>query len=101
MFLFAVLSASALSGVSGVGLVPTLVSEAAVSADVEMVQEGDAGSDRLIAPRRLPNPCLESPQRMDLHRELLFNQRMLVHTYFIKRNILGSFLESRLRHASL
>ncbi|CAB3243030.1 unnamed protein product [Arctia plantaginis] len=71
-----VISANALSGASGVGLVPTLVSEAAVSADVEMVQEGSAGSDRLIAPRRLPNPCLENPQRMDLHRELLFNQRI-------------------------
>ncbi|XP_072940267.1 actin-associated protein FAM107A isoform X2 [Epargyreus clarus] len=42
-----------------------------------MVQEGEAGGgDGLIAPRRLPNPCLESPQRMDLHRELLFNQRI-------------------------
>ncbi|XP_048484873.1 protein FAM107B [Plutella xylostella] len=38
-----------------------------------MVQEGEAS---LIAPRRLPNPCLESPQRMDLHRELMFNQRI-------------------------
>ncbi|XP_026739774.1 actin-associated protein FAM107A [Trichoplusia ni] len=42
-----------------------------------MVQDGDgAASDGLIAPRRLPNPCMESPQRMDLHRELLFNQRI-------------------------
>ncbi|XP_049866568.1 actin-associated protein FAM107A [Pectinophora gossypiella] len=40
-----------------------------------MVQ-GEAGAEGLIAPRRLPNPCLESPQRMDLHRELLFNQRI-------------------------
>lgn len=71
-----VLSVSALSAASGVGLVPTLVSESALGSDVEMVQEGGAGSDGLITPRRLPNPCLESPQRMDLHRELLFNQRI-------------------------
>ncbi|KAL0840275.1 hypothetical protein ABMA28_015556 [Loxostege sticticalis] len=42
-----------------------------------MVQEGEGAADAgLITPRRLPNPCLESPQRMDLHRELLFNQRI-------------------------
>ncbi|XP_075970701.1 protein FAM107B isoform X2 [Anticarsia gemmatalis] len=70
------LSASALSAASGVGLVPTLVSEPALGADVDMVQEGGAAADGLIAPRRLQNPCLESPQRMDLHRELLFNQRI-------------------------
>ncbi|XP_052750524.1 protein FAM107B isoform X2 [Galleria mellonella] len=70
------LSVGALNGISGVGL-PTLVSESALGA-VDMVQEGEtgAGSDGLIAPRRLPNPYLESPQRMDLHRELLFNQRI-------------------------
>ncbi|CAH2992255.1 unnamed protein product [Chilo suppressalis] len=43
-----------------------------------MVQEGEGGAtgDGLIAPRRLLNPCLENPQRLDLHRELLFNQKM-------------------------
>ncbi|KPJ09735.1 hypothetical protein RR48_13369 [Papilio machaon] len=41
-----------------------------------MVQEDEGAGAGLIAPRRLPNPCLESPQRMDLHRELLFNQRI-------------------------
>lgn len=68
---------SALSAAGGVGSDPTLVSDTAVGA-VEMVQEGEpgAGGDGLIAPRRLPNPCLESPQRMDLHRELMFNQRI-------------------------
>lgn len=71
------LSVDALSGGGGVDLVSTLVSEANLGA-VDMVQEGEsgAGSESLIAPRRLPNPCLESPQRMDLHRELLFNQRI-------------------------
>lgn len=67
-----VLSVGALSAANSVGLVPTLL-----ESTLEMVQEGEgAGGDSLIAPRRLPNPCLESPQRMDLHRELLFNQRM-------------------------
>ncbi|XP_028171081.1 protein FAM107B isoform X1 [Ostrinia furnacalis] len=69
-----VLSVSALSATSGVSLGP-LVPESVPGAD-EMVQEGEGAADGLIAPRRLPNPCLESPQRMDLHRELLFNQRI-------------------------
>lgn len=37
---------------------------------------GDGGG--LIAPRRLINPCLESSPRQDLHRELMFNQKMYV-----------------------
>ncbi|XP_077284999.1 protein FAM107B [Arctopsyche grandis] len=35
---------------------------------------GDGGG--LIAPRRLINPCLESSPRQDLHRELMFNQKI-------------------------
>lgn len=73
-FVLPVVSRSALIASGSVGLVPTLVSEAVLGAD-EMVQEGE-GAAALIAPRRLPNPCLDSPQRMDLHRELLFNQKM-------------------------
>lgn len=68
------ISANALTVTGGVGL-PTLVSDA-MGADVEMVQGEGTGPEGLIAPRRLPNPCLDSPQRMDLHRELMFNQRM-------------------------
>lgn len=74
--LSAVLSLGALSAGGGVGLVPTLVEPESA---LDMVQEGEgAGGEgvQLIAPRRLPNPCVDSPQRMDLHRELLFNQRM-------------------------
>ncbi|KOB77205.1 Uncharacterized protein OBRU01_00666 [Operophtera brumata] len=71
-----VLSLGALSAGGGVGLVPTLVeSESAL----DMVQEGEgAGGEgvQLIAPRRLPNPCMDSPQHMDLHRELRFNQKI-------------------------
>lgn len=61
------------------GLAPALVA-GTLGADVDMMREGEApppGSG-LIAPRRLMNPCLDSPQRMDLHRELLFNQKMYV-----------------------
>lgn len=32
--------------------------------------------DGLILPKKLVNPCLESKERQDLHRELLFNQKM-------------------------
>ncbi|XP_021189037.1 protein FAM107B [Helicoverpa armigera] len=71
-----VLSVSALSAGGGVGPVPTLVSPCTLGTEVEMVQEGVGAAEGLIAPRRVPNPCLESPQRMDLHRELLFNQKI-------------------------
>lgn len=41
---------------------------------------GGAGDGSgLIAPKRLINPCLESTPRQDLHRELMFNQKMLVY----------------------
>lgn len=30
----------------------------------------------LILPRKPLNPCLDSKDRQDLHRELIFNQRM-------------------------
>ncbi|XP_061710198.1 actin-associated protein FAM107A-like [Cydia pomonella] len=66
-----VVSRSALIASGSVGLVPV----GALGAD-EMVQEGEGAAGGLIAPRRLPNPCLDSPQRMDLHRELLFNQKI-------------------------
>ncbi|XP_053602439.1 uncharacterized protein LOC128670641 [Plodia interpunctella] len=67
-----VLSAQALSAAGGV-----VSPESPTLAELDMVQEGEAaGADGLIAPRRLPNPYLESQQRMDLHRELLFNQRI-------------------------
>ncbi|XP_060800979.1 protein FAM107B isoform X1 [Amyelois transitella] len=69
------LSVSAVSATGG-GVV-SAESQCALAQLVDMVQEGEAGAgDGLIAPRRLPNPYLESPQRMDLHRELLFNQRI-------------------------
>lgn len=34
--------------------------------------------DGLIVPRKLMNPCLESRERIDLHRELRFNVKALV-----------------------
>lgn len=33
-------------------------------------------SQGLILPRKVFNPCLDSKDRQDLHKELLFNQRM-------------------------
>jgi hypothetical protein len=30
----------------------------------------------IIMPRKLTNPCVESTDRQNLHRELLFNQKM-------------------------
>lgn len=32
--------------------------------------------DGLVMPRKLVNPCLESKEKQNLHRELLFNQKM-------------------------
>lgn len=32
--------------------------------------------DGLILPRKPQNPCLESSERQNVHRELLFNQKM-------------------------
>ncbi|CAG0892532.1 unnamed protein product [Darwinula stevensoni] len=31
--------------------------------------------DGLILPQKITNPCLQSPERRNLHRELLFNQK--------------------------
>lgn len=42
---------------------------------------GDGGG--LIAPRRLINPCLESSPRQDLHRELMFNQKMFAYLFLL------------------
>lgn len=33
-------------------------------------------SDGLILPKKLMNPCLESKDRKDLHRELMFNNKV-------------------------
>lgn len=33
-------------------------------------------SQGLIVPKKLANPCLESMDRQNLHRELMFNQKM-------------------------
>lgn len=38
----------------------------------------------LILPKKLLNPCLESTDRQNLHRELLFNQKMYVLMLFFR-----------------
>lgn len=76
-FFVSVIQTNGLTVDRSVGIVPTLITQATLGTDVEMVQgESAGGDDGLITPRRLPNPCLENSLRMDLHRELLFNQRM-------------------------
>lgn len=37
-------------------------------------------SQGLIVPKKLANPCLESMDRQNLHRELMFNQKMWVYS---------------------
>ena len=32
--------------------------------------------DGLVIPKKPQNPCLESSERQNLHRELMFNQKM-------------------------
>lgn len=41
-----------------------------ISSNIVRDEEG------LIVPKKLINPCLESSDRQNLHRELLFNQKM-------------------------
>ncbi|CAN7984958.1 unnamed protein product, partial [Ixodes hexagonus] len=52
----------------------------------ENVARGQMGEDGLIAPRKPPNPCAESAERKNLHKELLFNQK-------IGKNVLGQKTE--------
>ncbi|GAB0090656.1 uncharacterized protein DMENIID0001_054040 [Sergentomyia squamirostris] len=47
-------------------MMPPLPSPSGVSTD----------SQGLIVPKKLINPCLESTDRQNLHRELLFNQKI-------------------------
>lgn len=35
-----------------------------------------ASDDGLVVPKKLPNPCLESQERQNLHKELMFNKKM-------------------------
>ena len=39
-------------------------------------QNSTADPQGLIVPKKLVNPCLESQDRQNLHRELLFNQKL-------------------------
>lgn len=45
--------------------------------NAEMISSNVARNEEgLILPKKLINPCLESTDRQNLHRELLFNQKM-------------------------
>jgi len=39
-------------------------------------EEDESEGHTLINPKPLPNPCLDSKERKELHRELLWNQRI-------------------------
>jgi len=41
-----------------------------------MLSESEQVSEGLIMPRKLANPCLDSRDHQNLHRELLFNQKI-------------------------
>lgn len=58
------------SGEDSADMMPPLYSPQGVSTD----------SQGLIVPKKIGNPCLESSDRQNLHRELLFNQKMYVLT---------------------
>ncbi len=51
----------------------------------------------LVIPRKPHNPCIESNERKNLHKEMLWNQKMLVFIYsfviffFIQTHIFRSF----------
>lgn len=47
------------------------------SISAEMISSNNVRDEEgLIIPKKLINPCLESSDRQNLHRELLFNQKM-------------------------
>lgn len=48
------------------------------SISAEMISSNNVARNEegLILPKKLINPCLESSDRQNLHRELLFNQKM-------------------------
>lgn len=48
--------------------------------------------DGLAIPRKPANPCVESTERRDLHRELMFNQKMWLAYHFISMSLLKFFI---------
>lgn len=55
---------------------PAFVKAPVVSNGPEFSVEG------LVVPKKPANPCVNSPERMNLHKELLFNQKMYVVMFF-------------------
>lgn len=52
-------------------------SSESIKAESEMISSNIVRDEEgLIVPKKLINPCLESSDRQNLHRELLFNQKM-------------------------
>lgn len=47
--------------------------------------------DVLIQPKKLPNPCVESPTRQALHKELLLNYKRYAVTTYCKIYIVFFF----------
>ena len=42
----------------------------------EEISQREFDEEGIILPKKLINPCVESRDRQNLHRELLFNQKM-------------------------
>lgn len=78
---------------SGHPLIPsTTTAAAALAAATASSSSSTTGSnftdDGLVVPRKLVNPCLESRERIDLHRELRFNVKALVAPSFFPDSLL-------------
>lgn len=63
-----------------------------------------SSEEGLIQPRKLPNPCVESPTRMALHKELLMNYKrfeVMLCFYFlltVLEKVLQPFILYRILH---
>lgn len=58
---------------------PTTIRQNSNSANRNMPQFDDEG---LVVPRKPCNPCAESNERRNLHKEMLWNQKMYVKCYY-------------------
>lgn len=55
---------------------PVLIRPRQPSESEKRLSDPDVENNELIKPRKLSNPCVESKERMALHKELLQNYKM-------------------------